>query len=212
VAQGLGQRWGIEQTYMKMHGGCRGNHAPVDAAAALAREYGIGPDQIVSLDARVDTVTLAAEVAQPLNADQAKFSIAFSIAVKLLHGDAMPARYTEAALADPAVRALMARIQVRADPALDQGFPERRGAIVTAHTTDGRQLEYALDRALGEPENPYTQADIERKFERAAGALYGGAAGRIREQVMALPGLPDLAGLAALLRARPSRGRIERRL
>lgn len=201
VTRGLGLQWGIGNTYLKMHGGCRGNHAPVDAAAGLMREHGLAPRDIASMDVRVDTVTLAAEVAEPANADQAKFSIAFSIAAKLLKGDAMPRRYTDAALADPEMRALMARIRVRADAALDEGYPDRRGAMIGARTVDGRELDYALDRALGEPEHPYAQADIERKFDLTAGALYGPSAGRIKDMAMSLPALPGLTPLNDLLQA-----------
>ncbi|MBO1114655.1 MmgE/PrpD family protein [Bordetella petrii] len=204
VTRGLGQQWGIGQTYLKMHGGCRGNHAPVDAAAALAREYSLAPRDIASMEVCVDSVTLAAEVAEPANADQAKFSIAFSIAAKLLKGDAMPVRYTDAMLADPGMRALMSRIRVRADAALDEGYPDRRGAVIRVRTEDGRDLKYALDRALGEPEQPYTRADIERKFDLTAGALYGARAGRIKELAMALPSLPDVKALNDLLQANPS--------
>lgn len=201
VTRGLGLQWGIGNTYLKMHGGCRGNHAPVDAAAGLMREHGLAPRDIASMDVRVDTVTLAAEVAEPANADQAKFSIAFSIAAKLLKGDAMPRRYTDAALADPEMRALMARIRVCADAALDEGYPDRRGAMIGARTVDGRELDYALDRALGEPEQPYAQADIERKFDLTAGALYGPSAGRIKDMAMSLPALPGLTPLNDLLQA-----------
>ncbi|CAB3711783.1 MmgE/PrpD family [Achromobacter denitrificans] len=201
VTRGLGLQWGIGNTYLKMHGGCRGNHAPVDAAAGLMREHGLAPRDIASMDVRVDTVTLAAEVAEPANADQAKFSIAFSIAAKLLKGDAMPRRYTDAALADAEMRALMARIRVRADAALDEGYPDRRGAMIGARTVDGRELDYALDRALGEPEQPYAQADIERKFDLTAGALYGPSAGRIKDMAMSLPALPGLTPLNDLLQA-----------
>lgn len=201
VTRGLGLQWGIGNTYLKMHGGCRGNHAPVDAAAGLMREHGLAPRDIASMNVRVDTVTLAAEVAEPANADQAKFSIAFSIAAKLLKGDAMPRRYTDAALADPEMRALMARIRVRADAALDEGYPDRRGAMIGARTVDGRELDYALDRALGEPEQPYAQADIERKFDLTAGALYGPSAGRIKDMAMSLPALPGLTPLNDLLQA-----------
>ena len=204
VTRDLGRRWGIGQTYLKLHGGCRGNHAPVDAAAALSREYGCAPRDIASMDVRVDSVTLAAEVAEPANAGQARFSIAFSIAARLLKGDAMPARYTDAMLADPEMRALMSRIRVRADAALDEGYPDRRGAVIRVRTADGRELEYALDRALGEPETPYAQADIERKFDLTAGALYGARADRIKTLAMSLPTLPDVNALNDLLLANPT--------
>lgn len=199
IAMDLGSRWHIGETYIKAHGGCRGNHAPTDAAAAVSRAYSIAPAQIDRIDVKVDTVTLAAEIANPLNADQTQFSIAFSIAVMLLTGDAMPRRFTDELLADPAVRSLMERTQVQADPALDEGYPERRPAVVTFVLTDGRRVQLALDHAKGEPENPMTRADIERKFEAAATPLFGSAVPLIRDHVLSLESLPALDPLNALL-------------
>ncbi|WP_144631052.1 MmgE/PrpD family protein [Bordetella genomosp. 13] len=199
VAEALGQRWHIDETYLKAHGGCRGNHAPVDAVADLARGHALRANQIESIDVRVDTVTLAAAIEAPRDGDQAQFSIGFSIAVMLCAGDATPARYTDAMLADPAVRALMARIRVRADAALDEGYPLRRGAVAVVRTTDGRVLEQSLDHARGEPENPMPRAEVQRKFELAAGPVYGAATPRLRDLVLSLPSLPELASLGALL-------------
>jgi len=201
VARELGQQWGITKTYLKMHGGCRGNHAPVDAAATLMRKHDLLPADIEYMDVQVDTVTLAAAVAEPINADQAKFSIAFSIAVKLLMGDAMPERYTDAVLADPKVRALMSRIQVGANPGLDEGYPDRRGAVIRVRTNDGQEMEHYIERALGEPEQPFRQADIEHKFDLTAGRLYGRNAAEIKDQAMSLASLPDVIELNELLRA-----------
>lgn len=204
VTSGIGSGFGIARTYLKIHGGCRGNHAPIDAAVELARRFDCPPERITSMEVCVDTVTLAAEVAQPTNADQAKFSIAFSIAVCLTKGDAMPARYTQAMLEDADVRSLMSRIRVRADHSLDEGYPDRRGAIVRVVTTDGRTLEHAVERALGEPEQPFSRGDIEKKFDLIAGTLYGDRADRIKALVSALPSLQDVNELNETLQANPS--------
>jgi 2-methylcitrate dehydratase PrpD len=195
----LGRRWHIEETYLKAHGGCRGNHAPVDTAAALIARYGLTPAQIASIDVKVDTVTMAASIEQPLNGDQAQFSIGFSIAAMLIEGDATPMRFTDAALANPAIHDLMLRTRIQADAALDEGYPERRPSMVTIVTSDGRTVHGALDHARGEPENPMTRQDIERKFEIAAAPLFGVATAHIRELVLSLESLASLEPLGALL-------------
>ncbi|OZI60249.1 MmgE/PrpD family protein [Bordetella genomosp. 11] len=193
VARQLGERWSIAETYMKTHGGCRGNHAPIDAAAAAMR--GVDPGAIAHIDVKVDTVTRAAAIEPPRNADQAQFSIAFSIAAMLVAGDAAPARYTRAMLDDEGVRALMARTSVIADPALDAGYPDRRPALVTVTLRDGRVLCHALDHARGEPENPLSRNDIVRKFDLLAAPLYSTEHARIRDAVLDLDadGPPGLA-------------------
>jgi 2-methylcitrate dehydratase PrpD len=205
AARDLGTRWHIDETYMKAHGGCRGNHAPIDAVADALRRHGATLEQIAAIDVKVDTVTRAAAIEPPRNGDQAQFSIAFSIAVMLVAGDATPARYTDAMLSDARVRSLMARIQVSADAALDAGYPDRRPADVAIMLHDGRVLRHVLDHARGEPENPMSNDDIAAKFEAVAGPLYGAACDAIRDGVMGLDYAPSLDTLAALLRPAVSR-------
>lgn len=199
ASRGLGSRWSIGETYMKAHGGCRGNHAPVDAVAdaMLSLVPKQEPERIARIDVKVDTVTYAAVIEPPRNGDQAQFSIAFSIAVMLVAGDATPGRYADAMLADARVQALMSRISVSADPALDVGYPDRRPALVTIALADGRTLRHALDYAKGEPEYPLTRADIVRKFDTVAAPLYGTGRARIRDAVLALENAASLDELAA---------------
>ncbi|MDB5804551.1 MAG: hypothetical protein JWN73_1873 [Betaproteobacteria bacterium] len=199
ITADLGQRWQVMETYLKAHGGCRGNHAPVDATADLLRVQGVTPEQIERIDVQVDTVTLAAAIEQPVNGDQAQFSIGFSIAAMLIAGDATPARYTDALLRDARIRELMGRIRVQASPALDAGYPERRPAVVNVLLFNGRRLRHEIDYAKGEPENPMTRADVERKFDAVATQVYSEATPHIRELVFALDTLPSLEALCKLL-------------
>lgn len=197
---GLGEHWHVGETYVKAHGGCRGNHAPVDAVADLVQAQAIPLEQITRMRISVDTVTYAAAVEKPVNADQAQFSIGFSVAAMLVAGDATPARFTEVMLADPRVKALMALTDVRADSALDAGYPDRRPAVVELTLAGGRLLRYALDHAKGEPENPMSPEDIARKFETVAATVHGAAVNRIRDTVLALDTLPAAGTLGDLLR------------
>lgn len=202
MAASLGEQWGITETYLKAHGGCRGNHAPVDATAELLRLQGVTLEQIERIDVKVDTVTLAAAIEQPRNGEQAQFSIGFSIAAMLIAGDATPARYTDKLLHDARIRELMSRIRVQASAELDAGYPERRPAVVCVLLYNGRRLRHEIDFAKGEPENPMTQADVERKFDVLAGEVFGDAAPRIRERVLALDKSSSLDELGELLAAR----------
>ncbi|WP_224405255.1 MmgE/PrpD family protein [Afifella sp. IM 167] len=204
IATDLGTAWHIGETYLKIHGGCRGNHAPVDAAAELASSHGLAPGDIEHIAVAVDTITRAAAIEEPKDGDQAQFSIGFSIAARLVTGDAMPARYTDALLAEPAIRDLMARTTVVADAALDEGYPDRRPALVTFVLRDGRRLEAFLHHARGEPENPVGPADLEKKFMRLAEAVYGPAAAEIRDTALSLASLPSLASFTALLSSAPA--------
>jgi 2-methylcitrate dehydratase PrpD len=173
LLDGLGERWSLAETYVKLHGGCRGNHAPVDAAMALVARHRLAPADITRIDVAVDTVTRAAAIEPPQDAAEAQSSIGFSVAVALLQADLSPSRFDAATLADGAVQALMRRIHVAADAALDAGYPHTRAAVVRLNLHDGRTLEQRLDFARGEPELPLEADHIVRKFNAIAPAVLG---------------------------------------
>ena len=164
----LGKEFRIDETYLKRHGGCRGNHAPLDAALEL-----IAGERLRTADARrvrvaVDTVTRAAAIEPPTNGEQAQFSIGFSVALAFLEGNGSIFHYTDAKLADPAVHALMERIEVGVDKALDARYPDERGAVVEVELADGRVIKHTVTNARGEPEWPLSAAEVEEKFASLA--------------------------------------------
>ncbi len=188
LVEGLGERWGLDETYVKLHGGCRGNHAPVDAALELSARHGVATEHIARIHVAVDSVTRAAAIEPPANGAEAQSSIGFSIAAALLHGDAAPPRFSDAGLDDTRVRSLMQRITVEAAPALDAGYPATRPTVVRFTLGDGRTLSQRLDFARGEPESPLDAGHIVRKYDAIAAALLGPAqAAALRESLLALP-------------------------
>jgi 2-methylcitrate dehydratase PrpD len=195
----LGALWSLEETYLKIHGGCRGNHAPVDATALLMQQLVFSVEDIEHIDACVDTVTYAAAIEPPLSGEDAQFSIGFSIAVRLLKGDALPARYAMHTLREPAVQSLLKRIHVRSSVELDVGYPDRRPSVITIQLRDGRRLEQQLDHAKGEPENPTALEDIQKKYRDLAFPIFGSATTQIEDMVFSLEKLGNIDALAKLL-------------
>ena len=196
----LGSRWSLEETYLKIHGGCRGNHAPVDATALLIQQNIFAVEDIEHVEAYVDSVTYAAAIEPPLSGEDAQFSIGFSIAVRLLKGDALPARYAMTTLMEPAVRSLIGRIRVMPSADLDVGYPDRRPSVIKIQLRDGRKLEQHLDHAKGEPENPTSIDDIRKKYRGLAEPVFGSAADQIEEMVFSLEEHSSIDALAQLLR------------
>ena len=126
MLSGLGERYSIGETYIKIHGGCRGIHAPVDALVAILRDNGLQAQDVRRV--RVDTITRRADIDEPQNPEQAQFSIRFASAACLAYGDASTFRYTEENVASPEIRRLIELVEVSADPALDDGYPDRRSS------------------------------------------------------------------------------------
>lgn len=195
-------------TYVKMHGGCRGNHAPLDAFLALCRKHGVTDTDLRSVSVHVDRHTLAAEIEHPATPAQAQFSIAFAIAVAAVHGETGVFAFTDRRLTDPRVRALMARVEVHHDPALDADYPSKRSARVSIATSSGTHT-LALDYPAGEPENPVEPDGLVRKYDELARPVLGNDTDRVRDIVLDLDRQPSLAPLLdALERMRAASGAV----
>ncbi len=199
VTQDLGYRFSVRETYLKLHGGCRGNHAPIDLVQDLVTGAGRALAEVSQISVWVDSVTHDADIDSPQTPEQAQFSARFAVAAHLLTGDALPDRYTALRLADPAQRALMARITVGAETALDVGYPDRRGARAQIVFVDGKVVEGEIANARGEPEAPVSADGVAAKFQRLAGSALGTDATRLLDLTASLDHLSDTGVIGALM-------------
>jgi 2-methylcitrate dehydratase PrpD len=177
--EGPGQRapagtWLVEEAYVKPFAGVR--HAHYAAAAALALRPslpgGTAALRGIVLDTYGEALTYAGNRA-PGSAIKAQFSLSWAIAAALAQGDLGPGAYTDAALADPALRRLEAMVELREDPAMTQAG--RRAARLTLRLDDGT-LAHAVDGLPGDPGNPVPEDAVRAKFLRLAAPSLGAAA------------------------------------
>lgn len=200
IVAGLGADYRIGETYLKRHAGCRGNHAPLDAALELIAEHGLEAGSVKGVRVFVDTVTRAAAIEPPSNGEQAQFSIGFSVALAFLEGNGSIFHYNDARLADASVRSMMERIEVGVDPALDANYPDERGARVEATLADGRVVGKQVANAKGEPEWPLEPADVEEKFLALASPKLGKReAHAVRDLMRNLEAVRDAEQITRLL-------------
>jgi len=201
ILANLGKEYLIEETYVKVHGGCRGNHAPTDVIQSLVREHKILPEEIKEIKVKVDSVTMIPEIHHPVSGIEAQFSIPFSIAVVILDGNASLYQFTDEKVNDPKVRALMAKISVEVDKELDKDFPNKRGSHGEIILNDGRHLSSSIDIARGEPEFPLSIQEIEEKFILLTRDILGKRAEKVCDLVMKLERVDDISKLIRKLRA-----------
>jgi 2-methylcitrate dehydratase PrpD len=172
----------VQKISIKPHASCRHTHAPIDAALALRAQ--------LPADAAIDAVRVSTYKAaltlcdkpDPHTAPDAKFSLQFCVASALLRGRVGLAEFSDAALADSAVRALLPRIAVAVDPAREAAYPGCWSAAVEVRLADGRTFEATQDRPKGDPENPLSVPELEAKFRNLAAA--GGANGAQVERLL----------------------------
>jgi 2-methylcitrate dehydratase PrpD len=182
----FGKRWQLLDNSTKFYAACHLAHATIDAARGIRARSAPGADAIDRVDCRVHPLVMkAANQRSPKTELEAKFSIAFCAAIALLRGDAGEAEFNEAALADPEIARVMARVTPEPDPSMTMG-----AAHMTVRLTDGRVLEHHVSAARGTAENPPSRDDVDEKFRRLAQVVL--PADRVTRLVTALRGLADL--------------------
>ena len=199
--------WALMATSIKPHACCRYMQGPIDAVLALRAEQTLEVGAI----ARIEVGMLAAALAivcepaaakrRPQTTVDAQFSLPFGVAVALAHGRAGPDEFVPAVFESAAVRALMDRVEMVHDPALDRVYPRDWPSWVRIHLHDGRVLERALMHPSGDPENFLDPAALEAKCRRLATPVLGAAAvDHLLAAVHAFPTAPDTTALLASAR------------
>ena len=187
--------------HRKLYPLCSAAQAAAEAMLGLLAEHAIDPrsvDKVLCEVSRLVRISLTFE--RPASVSEAQFSMPFAVGCILAFGGIGVDRLSEATLADPALRAAMAKVEMREwemsadDPEIDRTCPE--GAVVTITTSDGRAFRRFNCAATGMPANPMPGAELEAKFRACAGpVLSDEQAEAWLARICAVEALPTLARL-----------------
>ena len=214
ATEGLGNAWQIDEVAIKPLPACHFTHAVADAAIALHQQHRFSAqnlDSIVRVIAKVPraTVEVVCEPLEPkrkpVTAYDAQFSVPYIVATALLKGRFTLDELEPAALADPAVLALAARVEYEIDP--DSTFPRHYTGEVVVERSDGTRVAYREAINRGCADRPVSNDDIVAKFyANAERAVSHSAAEQIAQAVLQLDERPARA-LADTLAASPDSSR-----
>jgi 2-methylcitrate dehydratase PrpD len=169
----LGEHWEIERGYYKCHASGRLVHPALDAVAAIQQEHEIDPGAVERVI--VETYRKAAiwdGTDRPRNRLQAKSSIPFGVASRLVHGSSGRDAFETTAISDE-VMDLASRVEVVVDDELDRRVPRARSARVTLETTAGTTLVEEVEHAKGGEERPYSVDRLREKFRQLTVPVLG---------------------------------------
>ncbi len=178
ILEGIGAPLELMATSIKPHACCRYNQGPIDLAIRLAREHGIGPDDVEAVEVGVVSaaVTMVVEPRavklRPSNDVEGQFSLPFAVGLGIARGRAFLDEYGPDALADPAVLAVADRTVAVVRPEHDARYPEVWPCDMAITTRDGRRVEGWLDFPQGDPENRLPDEALRAKFRALAGAVF----------------------------------------
>jgi 2-methylcitrate dehydratase PrpD len=200
----LGDRWETPRIAYKPYPACHFIHGSLGATATLVDR--VEPAEIEEIvvfvpEAGMPLVLEPAETKlAPRSEYEAKFSLQYSTAAMLVHGQVGVRSYSDDAIADPQVLELARK--VRHEPREYASYPAAFPGGVRIRTTDGRTLEADFPHQRGAPENPMTPEEVRTKFrENASLALDDATLESLEETVLALEEHDDLRAVFAALAA-----------
>jgi 2-methylcitrate dehydratase PrpD len=198
LLDGLGTRWALHDTYVKVYPCCRHLHSAVDALLDLRTEHDLDPGTVTAV--RVETYSVAAEHAHKRFAThlEAQMSLPYAVAVSLLDGQVGMAQFDAAHRTSPAVSELAERVEVVASAEFDSRYPRERPARVTVRRAGRPDLCREVDQPRGEPSRRLADKELVAKFQQLAGPVLGSErADRVVEAVWAFD---DVEALMSELR------------
>lgn len=152
-------------------------HGQAATWAAVELHDGLDVDEIESVAVQTYNRSFEMMASSPANwtpqtRETADHSLPYVVGTALLAGAIDDSSFSDQALHDPAVGALMQRITVAEDPALSARHPEYSPSRVTIRLKNGQEIEKQVDAPKGDNTNPMTWEEVRHKF-KAQFATYG---------------------------------------
>jgi len=170
----FGERWVSEALAFKPYPCGTMTHPYIDCARRLAAR--IDPDAVGELVCEVGEGTVhrlwepLAGKQRPSNGYGGKFSTPYCIAAALVRGNVGLGDFTDAAVKDPRVLAVAAKVRYIVDA--DNPYPNNFTGHIRAVMADGTGIEERQPHMRGGAHEPLTRQDIEDKF--VLNARHGG--------------------------------------
>lgn len=199
IFDGIGESWIITQRWVKRYPMNTTLHAPVEALLQIMHEHDLQHEEIEQIDASWQKVEpfLAKQKVSTVVAAQA--SLPFALAVAAVKGQVTVDEFTEEAVADPVVQAMIQRTTVHQDEELFQRAKNTMPGRVTVHTRDGRQFTAEVLHPKGNPGNPMSEDEFKGKFmNMAVRVLDESQSEELYRRALALTELADVSELAPL--------------
>jgi 2-methylcitrate dehydratase PrpD len=202
ISTALGERWEIARLSIKPFPACHFAHSSTWAAAELVERNELDPCDIEAIYVRIPpegeplVLDPLADKLRPRTTYDAKFSLPFMVAHRVLHGGLELTSFSRQAIRDKKTLELAARVRPEpfgADP------PSRFAGGARIVTTDGREVDLLVEHAPGSPENPLDADWVATKFDANASlALEPGDAEALKAAVLA--GAGPLEGICEPMR------------
>jgi 2-methylcitrate dehydratase PrpD len=176
-------------------------HPGMTRMQELIRANGIKAEDVESVDVGTNRNNVNALMRHhPTTGLEAKFSMEYSMAVLLVHGKAGLAEYTDEAVNQPPVQAMIKRVNFHTSAEADAAGFDKMTTIINIKLKNGRTISGQADFGKGSPANPMSYDEVAEKFHLCATYVNWPAekSKQIVEFVRTLESATDMRKLVAL--------------
>lgn len=177
ITDGLGKKFTVDESYLKPYPSCRHTHCGIEAILKIRDrmiENGaeIHSDGIKAIKVFIynNAIKIAGKIEIPQTPEDSKFSIHYSLAVALLKGHFQIADLDISDL-DSSVEHIINVTKLIPDESMENRDKGIRGAKVEVELTDGQTYCETVLIPKGDPENPFTWADM---YDKMNGVIIDG--------------------------------------
>jgi 2-methylcitrate dehydratase PrpD len=191
----------IENTYLKVHFGCRHAHPAIDACLDVMKEHKLSWQDIENIKiTSYPTALVFCHSEGARSVSEIFYDMKALVALGIVHGSEAMRFFRDDVISSEPLQEISKRITLGSDPELEKDFPRTSPAIAEITVKDGRTFTHRRDLARGEPEDPLDQAEIVKKFHYLTyRALDDETRGALLRFIDGLPGQDSLADLFALM-------------
>ncbi len=198
ATEGLGREWILAQGYFKLHPTGRYVHSAIDALEdALSKSGPLDLAKIERIDVKAYKLAAMLKEKRVTSSFGARFSVPFALATLLHRGRSELAAFEQAAVDNPAIQALAARVDVQEEPGYTARYPVEQRVDLRIVMSDGRAHEGRCTVTKGEPSRPHALDELRAKFMQLGGPIWGEpAARRLLDACLRLEELADFSRFA----------------
>jgi len=175
ISQGLGTKWEMLDTSIKVHACCRWTAPFIDCTLDIMRNQPINVEEIEEIFARSSSMAIQAltdpveRKVRPTTVVDAQFSLPYGVAAAAVRKKGFVEEFTEESIRDPNILSVIPKVKWEVDPEDEKNYPDCYSASVTIKTKRGKEYKSRVMFPKGDPENPVTREELEDKFRNLGG-------------------------------------------
>jgi 2-methylcitrate dehydratase PrpD len=203
ITRDLRQSYKILGNKFKIHASCGCTHAAFEAVLDIVRRESLKAEDVEEIRVALPRLSMqqVGEKNDPQNPIDAKFSVAFSVALAIVVGKADLGQFTQKRLEDPRIRGIMKKVRAYEDEEQERNFLMNRafGARVEIKTTNGRSLVSTVDVPKGySNKTPLSTEELEEKYRTHAKMAL--PTRKVEQTIQIIRGIEGLSSVKKLTR------------